>query len=92
MKISILNAQQVIFEGVVSSAILPGVDGELDIMDDHEPIFVALSRGLVRLSPIAKRVGVRVTGEAGRIQEMRPVKIQRGVARMKANELVILVE
>ena len=92
MKISILNAQQVIFEGGVSEAVLPGADGELSILDDHEQIFVALNKGFIHLTPIAKRVGARLVGEVGRIQEMKPIKIQRGVARMKGNELVILVE
>ncbi|MFA5315377.1 MAG: hypothetical protein WC409_05510, partial [Candidatus Omnitrophota bacterium] len=79
-----------------SEAILPGVDGELSIMDNHEPIFVALKRGLIRLTPFAKKFGFRVTTGAGpqaQIQDLRPIKIQRGVAHMKGNnELVILVE
>lgn len=96
MKIRILNATGKVFEGAVSEAVLPGADGELSIMDNHEPIFVALKRGLIRLAPLAKKFGFGVLAGArqqGRIQELRPIKIQRGVARMKGdNELVILVE
>ncbi|MDD2866433.1 MAG: hypothetical protein PHO59_03820 [Candidatus Omnitrophica bacterium] len=96
MKIQILNATGKVFEGAISEAILPGVDGELSIMDNHEPIFVALKRGLIRLTPFARKFGFRVTTGAGpqaQIQDLRPIKIQRGVAHMKGNnELVILVE
>ncbi|MFA5315136.1 MAG: hypothetical protein WC409_04265, partial [Candidatus Omnitrophota bacterium] len=65
MKIQILNATGKVFEGAISEAILPGVDGELSIMDNHEPIFVALKRGLIRLTPFAKKFGFRVTTGAG---------------------------
>ncbi|MDD5020108.1 MAG: hypothetical protein PHH75_00665 [Candidatus Omnitrophica bacterium] len=96
MKIQVLNATGIIFEGAVSQVILPGVDGELSMMDDHEPIFVALKRGFVFLTPLAKKFGfgvTRATGPQAHIQDLRPIKIQRGVAHMKRNnELIILVE
>lgn len=96
MKIQILNATGKVFEGAVSEAVLPGVDGELSIMDYHEPIFVALKRGWIRLVPLAKKFGLGILsneGPRGQVQDLRPIKIQRGVAHMKGNnELVILVE
>ena len=96
MKIQILNATGIVFEGAVSQAILPAVGGELSILDNHEPIFVALKRGLVHLTPLARKFGLGVAGAGpseGQFQELKPIKIQRGVARMKGNnELVMLVE
>jgi hypothetical protein len=94
MKVQILNATGVMFQGAVSQAVLPGVGGELSILDDHEPIFVALKRGFVCLTPFARKFGVTAGGRSGgQFEELKPIKIQRGVARMKAsNELVILVE
>ena len=81
MKISILDAQRALFEGVVSEAVLPGADGELSLMDDHEPIFVALNKGYIRLKPLAERA-----------EKIKPIHIHQGLARMRRNELVILVE
>jgi hypothetical protein len=94
MKISILNVQEIIFQGVVSEAILPGADGELSIMDDHEPIFVVLNQGFIRLVSLAKKMGFGFGGsrQQATLQDLKPVKIHRGVARMFNNELVILVE
>ena len=96
MKISILDAQHTIFEGTVSMVILPGADGELSLLDDHEPIFAALAKGYIQLVPDSKRLTVQQTGaEAGSAQqtrEIKPVFVNRGLARMRNNELVILVE
>ncbi len=79
MKISVLDAQTMRFEGAVSAASLPATDGQVTIMDDHEPIFVVLGRGTIQLTPIAR-------------EKIEPIKIKRGMARMKRNELVVLVE
>lgn len=96
MKIQILNAQDKVFEGVVSMAILPATDGEISLMDYHEPIFVALKAGLIRMAPLARRIGFGRRGaqdRQGEIQEIKPFKIQRGVAHFgRDNTLVILVE
>jgi len=94
MKVSILNAQEMIFHGVVSEVILPGADGELSIMDYHEPIFVVLSHGFIQLTSLAKKMGFGFGGsrQQATLQDLKPVKIHRGMARMFNNELVILVE
>ncbi|MBI5872843.1 MAG: hypothetical protein HZB36_01695 [Candidatus Omnitrophica bacterium] len=89
MKISILDAQQTIFQGAVSEANLPASGGELTIMDDHEPIFVLLARGYIRLTAIAGRVGPQ---SGKKEDEIKPIFISRGLARMRNNELIILVE
>jgi F-type H+-transporting ATPase subunit epsilon len=94
MKISILDAQHTIFEGAVSQATLPGADGELNILDDHETVFAVLTKGLIRLKPFSQKVGAK-PGSAQESQSSGPIKpipIRQGLARMRNNELVILVE
>jgi len=81
MRISILDAQHTIFQGAVSEAVLPATDGEMSILDDHESIFVALGKGLIRLVPVSK-VG----------PGLKPIRVHRGLARMSKNELIILCE
>lgn len=89
MKITILDAQHTIFQGAVSEATLPGSGGELTIMDDHEPIFALLANGYIRLTQLAKRVDYKFGEKQG---EIKPIFVQQGLAKMKNNELVILVE
>ncbi len=88
MKVSIHNPERTLFEGVVSQVILPACDEELSLMDNHEPVLVALGKGCIRLQPVTQQL------EALREQAVTygPFLIHRGMARMKANELVILVE
>ncbi len=48
----ILNAvptvqDEIYFEGQATSVILPGVDGELEILDFHKPIITKLKKGLI---------------------------------------------
>jgi F0F1-type ATP synthase epsilon subunit len=86
MKIQVLDPQQILYEGAVSEATLPGADGELTLLDDHEPVFIVLKRGVIRLTPL-----VKATGAVDAV-DIKPIKIRRGMARMRRNELVILVE
>lgn len=95
MKVSILDAQHAIFEGIAPMVILPAADGEVSIMDDHEFIFLALTKGRIRLEQGTKKgtskFGVpKEEEEPG--EEIKSLFIQQGLARMKNNELVVLVE
>lgn len=94
MKISVLNAQKNVFEGVVSMAILPAKKGELSLMDDHEPIFVSLGKGYIRLKPLSKKLTQATRHEEAREEErdLKPIFVRQGVARMMHNELVVLIE
>jgi F0F1-type ATP synthase epsilon subunit len=93
MKFLVLNAERKLFDGVVSEVTLPGLDGEVTIMDDHEPIFLALDRGLIRWRSSVQQTGGAQTGGAARsFQAPKPILIRNGLARMRRNELTILVE
>ena len=95
MRVSVLDAQHTIFEGPVSQAILPGVDGEISLLDDHETVYAALAKGSIRLQPIAQKITKRFAASTeGPLEEKRigPIFINRGLARMKNNILVILIE
>jgi len=95
MRVSVLDAQHTIFEGPVSQAILPGLDGEISILDDHETVYAALGKGPIRLQPIAQTITKRFAAPTeGPLEQQKigPIFINRGLARMKNNVLVILVE
>ena len=65
---------QVIFKEMASSAILPGEDGELTMLDFHEHLISCLKQGMI-------------------IVNDRPIlKINKGIARMQGNALLILVD
>ena len=95
MKASVIDSQRTIFEGIVTEAILPAVGGELSILDNHEYIIVALGRGKIRLRTGTMGVGIRFDTDSKQMINrgaVKPIVIRQGVARMKNNELVVLVE
>jgi F0F1-type ATP synthase epsilon subunit len=95
MKASVIDSQQTIFEGLVTEAILPAIGGELSIMDNHEYIIVALGRGKIRLRVETRGVGVQFDADSKEMIKrgaVKPIVIRQGVARMRDNELVVLVE
>ena len=41
------NSENVVFEGSSSSVLLPGVDGEFEVLDFHKPIISRLKKGII---------------------------------------------
>ncbi|MDD5116412.1 MAG: hypothetical protein PHW98_05045 [Candidatus Omnitrophica bacterium] len=75
-KVSVLDVKTAspILQELVSEVVLPGEEGELSIMDFHQPIISCLKDGSIR------------------IDNKAPIVIKSGVASMRDNQLVILVE
>jgi F0F1-type ATP synthase epsilon subunit len=88
VKIIILDAHETLFDGVVSEATLPVTDGQMTVMDDHEPMFFVLGPGAISLKSRSRQLGQKLPGSGG----TAPLSIRRGMARMRANELLVLVE
>lgn len=89
-----MNAERALFDGLVSEAVLPARGGELTIMDDHEQIFVALRKGNIRLKSLSQK-GFFSRGrfsDKNTSEDIKPIRINGGLARMKRNELIVLVE
>jgi len=87
MKVVVFDAHDVLYDGVVSAATLPGLGGERTFMDNHEPLFLVLTKGTILLHTMARRVEA-----GGRSSGSHNIKILRGLARMRHNELTVLVE
>ena len=50
MFLEILSAEEKIFSGEVESIILPGSDGEFQILNNHAPIVSSLTHGKIKYS------------------------------------------
>jgi len=64
-RVSILDIEkaQPIFADMASSVVLPGEEGELSILDFHQPIVCCLKEGTIRVDE--KELGPIKTGIAG---------------------------
>jgi len=49
VKIEIVTPDTTIFEGEVSLAQLPGLDGSFEIMNNHAPLISVLKKGRIKL-------------------------------------------
>lgn len=49
MKLNILSADKVIFQGVVEMAVLPGREGQFGVLDRHAPFLASLKEGPITL-------------------------------------------
>jgi len=77
-RVSILDLKKamLIFEELASGIILPGEEGELSLLDFHQPIIARLKKGVIKIDA----------------EKPAFIKIKEGIAGMNGKELVVLVE
>lgn len=78
MKIKITKPDNVLFEGDVKLAQLPGTGGLFEILNNHAPIISSLEKGKIRV----------VTNDG----EEKLFEIRGGVIKSQHNDLLILVQ
>jgi F0F1-type ATP synthase epsilon subunit len=80
MKVRIIAAQRLLFEGEAREVILPGADGEFSVFDFHQACVYALRQGQIKT--VAREKGA----PKGRFY------IKSGVALVEWGQLNVLVE
>lgn len=83
MRVSVLTAAKTVYEGNVQEVILPGEDGEIGIMDFHQPFLYTLKKGFI----IIKEKTEQINNKA----EILKIPVRSGIARMRGNELSLCV-
>ena len=77
LKLTIARVDGPVFDGEVVSVTLPGTEGEMTIMADHEPLVSALKAGTVTVRP--------ATGD-------NPAySLQNGTVEVRDNHATILI-
>ena len=90
MFIEIVSPEKTIFTGDVNSVHLPGTEGFFQILNNHAPIVSTLKKGTIQLSgkfedDISENLILEGVNKAS-------LAIESGVAEMKNNKLIILVD
>jgi F0F1-type ATP synthase epsilon subunit len=80
MRVTVLAMKGMILDEEAREVRLPGEDGEISVLDFHQPFLYRLRKGYILVTLIRKETG----GE-------RRVSIKDGVARMSGNELTVVV-
>jgi F-type H+-transporting ATPase subunit epsilon len=78
MKIEIITPDTTIYEGEVSLAQLPGLDGSFEVLNNHAPMIAALKKGKVKVIDTKKNTLF--------------FDINGGVVEVLKNKLLVLAE
>jgi F-type H+-transporting ATPase subunit epsilon len=79
MKLDIITPERKIFEGDVYGLIAPGVEGYLELLENHAPIVAALGTGTLKI--LKDKNGAR-----------EEYKVSGGFVEMSNNKTVVLLE
>lgn len=77
MQLEILTPEKKIFEGDVTIATFPGVDGSFQVMDNHAPLISLLGAGIVAYKSKDVSESVSITG---------------GVVEVLKNKVILLAD
>ncbi len=81
MFIEIVTPDEKVFEGEVESAILPGIDGSFQVLNNHAPLVSTLGKGALTIRRIVEK----------RPEEIE-MKIEGGAIEVLNNKVVVLAE
>ena len=93
MNIKILTPEFVVFDGEVSSVLLPGKNGDFHIMKDHAAIVASLIGGKVRVftNEIDEKYAKNFTKENDK-ESVFSFPVKSGVIEFSNNKGIILAE
>jgi F-type H+-transporting ATPase subunit epsilon len=78
MKLEIITPDKQLFSGEVTAIVLPGIDGELGVLENHASLITTLKKGTVKITDASKKEQLfEVTG---------------GVFEVANNKAIILAE
>ena len=69
MKLKIISPEKVIFDGEVTSVLVPGTKGSCEILKDHAPIISSLQTGVVEYATAKGKSKVEISGGFVEVQK-----------------------
>ena len=70
LKLKIVSPERIEFDGEVVSVLVPGSQGEFEILNDHAPIISTLNQGVVVYGlPKGEKVRLEILGGFGEVQQ-----------------------
>ena len=80
MRLSILDPKKAIWQGMAKRVTLPACDGEMCVLDFHQPFVVRLGKGRITFS--GEDLSLRQAG----------ILIKDGIAFMRSNYLTVFAQ
>ncbi|WP_299366005.1 hypothetical protein [Winogradskyella sp.] len=97
MYLEIVSPEATLFSSEVDSVVVPGVNGEFEMLKDHAPIVSILKEGTIRVKTHTQSHLVFDELHADVIphsddKKVLTIKINSGTIEMKDNKLIILAD
>ncbi|MCX5695381.1 MAG: hypothetical protein NTW18_01780 [Candidatus Omnitrophica bacterium] len=80
MRLAILDPKKAIWQGMAKKVTLPAADGEMCVLDFHQPFVVRLAKGKITFS--GENLPARQPG----------IPIKDGIAFMRSNSLTVFAQ
>ncbi len=96
MYIEIVSPEATLFSSEVDSVVVPGVNGEFEMLNNHAPIVSLLQEGTVRIKTHSQSIEldelhsrlVQFPGD----NKILTLKIKSGTIEMKDNKIIVLAD
>lgn len=92
MHLEIVSPEATLFSGEVTSIVVPGTNGDFEMLNNHAPVVSILKEGFVKISgniELDEEVQDKFTkGDNGRTL----LKINSGTLEMKDNKVIVLAD
>ena len=90
MHLEIISPEATLFEGEISSIILPGSAGSFQLLNNHAPIVSILSSGTVKIFGKLKVKKKHLDKFVIKTNEVTLFKISSGTVEMNDNKVILL--
>lgn len=96
MYLEIVSPEATLFSSEVDSVVVPGVNGEFEMLNNHAPIVSLLQGGVVRIKTHSKNIVLNelhsslntLSGD----NKVLTLKINSGTIEMKDNKIIVLAD
>jgi len=92
MKLDIVTPEGSLFTGEVNSIIVPGVNGEFEMLNNHAPIVALLQQGKIRIKGKDISIDEEVRARFEITSEEASFDIASGTVEMKNNKVIVLAD
>ena len=90
MHLEIISPEATLFEGEISSIILPGFSGSFQLLNNHAPIVSTLSSGTVKIFGKIKVKKSHLDKFVTKTNEVTLFNISSGTVEMNDNKVILL--
>lgn len=90
MRVTVLKVRKVVYEGTAKEVLLPGADGEICVLDFHQPFLYSLREGFIQIT--GEWNSVEKEKKKDTAQEITRIPIRYGIAKMLGNEMAVMIE